>query len=132
FPIDNRTGQTMLVNTILLLTIILLCESTLIKVDVSSMKGNCTIEYDEGELHEGDTIEVYGKFYKVEDCELHRAYHACGTHVLFLINIVCQALEQKQIDLNQKRFSRFVKHKLLTEACCQSVCTVSEMTRYCP
>ncbi|CAF0939974.1 unnamed protein product [Rotaria sordida] len=123
----------MLFNTIIFLTLILLAQSALSdKVDIESSKGACNLKHKGEELHEGQTIEQSGKFFKVEGCELHRAYHACGTQVLFIINIVCQALDQQRINPMKQRFSRFVKQKLLTEACCQSVCTVSEMTRYCP
>ena len=90
------------------------------------------VKYGKRSLKEGQQILIHKKLYKVEDCELHRAYHACGTHILFIINIVCHALEQHKIVPHKNRLPRFSKQKLLTEACCQHLCTVSEMTRYCP
>ncbi|CAF1595079.1 unnamed protein product [Rotaria magnacalcarata] len=122
----------MFINTIIFIVLTLLTQSAWSKFDVPSSKPNCSVQHNGQKLSEGDNIDVHGKFYKVEDCELHRAYHACGTHVLFIINIVCQALEKHKINASKQRFSRFVKQKLLTEACCQSLCTISEMTRYCP
>lgn len=99
----------------------------------SIKEANCIVEHNGQKLHEGDIIDITGKYYKVEDCGLHRAYHACGTHIIFIINIVCQAVEQhRTAPPSEKRFTRFAQQKLLTEACCQNLCTVSEMTRYCP
>lgn len=123
----------MLLNTIILIISLFLTQfawST--PIGLYAKKETCTVNYEGQELHEGDSIDIKGKLYKVEDCELHRAYHACGTHILFIINIVCQAVEQERKTSTIKRFPRFVKQKLLTEACCQSLCTISEMTRYCP
>lgn len=122
----------MFINTIIFITLTLLTQSAWSKSNVPSSKSNCTVEHNGQQLNEGDSVDIQGKLYKVEDCDLHRAYHACGTHVLFIINIVCRALEKHKMNPNKHRFSRFVKQKLLTEACCQSLCTISEMTRYCP
>lgn len=122
----------MFINTIIFIILVLLAQIVWSTSVVTSLKGTCPVEYDGEKLQEGDIINIKGKLHKVEDCELHRAYHACGTHILIMINIVCQAVEQeKKISIN-KRLPRFVKQKLLTEACCQSLCTISEMTRYCP
>ncbi len=122
----------MLINTIIIFILVLLAQTTWGKMTTPSPRENCTVDHDGHKLTEGDSIDLDGKLYKVEDCELHRAYHACGTHILFIINIVCHALEKHKIIPHKKRFPRFIKQKLLTEACCQHVCTVSEMTRYCP
>lgn len=123
----------MFVNTIIIVVLTLLVQNTSSKTVIpSSSKQNCTVQHSGQQLNEGDVVDVRGKLYKVEECELHRAYHACGTHILFIINIVCQAVEKQKMNPAKQRFSRFVKQKLLTEACCQSLCTVSEMTRYCP
>lgn len=122
----------MFVNKILFVILSLLIQNTWCKTDVLSSKENCSVEHNGQKLTEGDVIDVQRKLYKVEDCELHRAFHACGTDILYIINIVCQAVEQHKITSSKQRYTRFVKQKLLTEACCQSFCTVSEMTRYCP
>ncbi len=122
----------MFINTIIFIILVLLAQIVWSTSVVTSLKGTCPVEYGGEKLQEGDIINIKGKLYKVEDCELHRAYHACGTHILIMINIVCQAVEQEKKIAVNKRFPRFVKQKLLTEACCQSLCTISEMTRYCP
>ena len=93
----------------------------------------CQLSHAGRPLKEGESLEVKGKIYKVEGCALHRAYHACGTHIFHIVNIVCQALDNNHAGpRRKKRVPRYLRQKLLTEACCQSVCTVSEMTRYCP
>jgi len=122
----------MFINPILFFLLIILAPNITSKAITSSKEDNCAVEHNGQKLNEGDSIDINGKYYKVEDCGLHRAYHACGTHIIFIINIVCQAVEQNRITPSQKRYSRFAQQKLLTEACCQNLCTVSEMTRYCP
>jgi hypothetical protein len=100
---------------------------------LSSNNIDCTVNYDGRLLKEGQSIEIKGKLYKIEDCGLHRAYHACGTYLLQMVSIACAAVQQqKQQNPNTKRFRRFLSRKLLTEACCETLCTVAEMTRYCP
>ncbi|UJR10892.1 hypothetical protein I4U23_015080 [Adineta vaga] len=99
---------------------------------ISASNETCYFEHNGEKLQEGDIVDIKGKLYKFEDCELHRAYHVCGTHIITIINIVCQALYKEKSFSTGKRYSRFVRQKLLTEACCQSFCTVSEMSRYCP
>jgi len=101
-------------------------------INLYQRQTTCVIDYNGQKLLEGDAIEINGKFYKVEDCALHRAYHACGTQIIYIVNLVCQAVEQNKLKSHRTRFTRFAQQKLLTEACCQSLCTVSEMTRYCP
>ena len=122
----------MLINPIRIVLLIILTPHIASKAITASKDENCVVEHNGQKLSEGDSIDIKGKFYKVEDCALHRAYHACGTHIIFIINIVCQAVEQHRLNPNKKRYSRFAQQKLLTEACCQNLCTVSEMTRYCP
>jgi hypothetical protein len=100
---------------------------------LSSVNVNCTMDYGGRLLKEGESIEIKGKLYKVEDCGLHRAYHACGTYLLQMVSIACEVVQkQKSTDVSKKRSRRFLQRKLLTEACCETLCTVSEMTRYCP
>jgi hypothetical protein len=122
----------MLINTIILFILTLSAHTTYGKTITPASQENCAVEHAGQKLTEGDSVDIDGKLYKVEDCELHRAYHACGTHILVIINIVCQAVEQHKIIPPKIRLRRFSKQKLLTEACCQHLCTVSEMTRYCP
>ncbi|CAF0749198.1 unnamed protein product [Rotaria sp. Silwood1] len=94
---------------------------------------NCTLKYGKRLLKEGNEISINGKLYKVEECQLQRAYQTCGPHLWHIINIVCNAIDQHK---NKNRLGslvrRFSQEKLLSEACCLNSCTVSEMTRYCP
>ncbi|CAF0903545.1 unnamed protein product [Adineta ricciae] len=102
-------------------------------VSSPSMVRNCTINHDGTLLKEGESVEIRGKLYKMEDCDLHRAYHACGTYLLQMVSIACEVVgSQKSKRPSRKRFRRFSRRKLLTEACCETLCTVGEMTRYCP
>ncbi|CAF1616578.1 unnamed protein product, partial [Didymodactylos carnosus] len=54
----------------------------------------CTVEYDNRLLKEDETIEIKTKFYKVEECHLSRAYHACGPNILRMLKVVCTIAEQ--------------------------------------
>jgi hypothetical protein len=119
-------------NSIIFFIFILLAQNISSETNIPSQDDKCVIEHNGEKLNEGDIVDIQNKIYKVEDCQLHRAYHVCGTHIIFIINIVCEAIEQYQIMSSKTRFTRFVQQKLLTEACCQNLCTVSEMTRYCP
>ena len=91
------------------------------------------MKHGENLLKEGEIISIKLKLYKVEDCKLQRAYHVCGPHLWFMIDIVCEAIE---LDDGAKRFKknvrRFTQQKLLIDTCCLSVCTISEMALYCP
>ncbi len=122
----------MFINPIIILILASLAQNIWSIPIIPTKEHGCIIEHDGQKLNEGDSIDITGKFYKVEDCQLQRAYHACGTDIIYIINLVCQAIEQQNIIPSKKRISRFVQQKLLTEACCQNLCTVSEMTRYCP
>ena len=104
---------------------------------LSSVNGNCTLNYEGRILNEGQSIEIRGKLYKVEECGIHRAYHACGSYLLQMVSIACDVLSKQKRNAERNRFRRslkrrFLQRKLLTEACCETLCTVAEMTRYCP
>jgi hypothetical protein len=117
----------------LLITVVIFNQANCGRILVPSVNENCVLEHDSRLLNEGEKVMVNGKLYKVEDCHLQRAYQTCGTHLWFMINIVCQALDaQKSKNYNSNRVRRFAEEKLLTEACCENSCTVAEMTRYCP
>ena len=93
----------------------------------SSSNKNCTV------LREGKQVLVKQKLYKVEDCQLQRAYQTCGVNLWHVINIVCSAMEvAKEKTTYHSRSQRFVREKLLSETCCLNPCTVTEMARYCP
>ena len=113
----------------------------------TTMARNCSLQVDGRSIVNGESIEMNGKIYKMEECQLDRAYHACGQHLLTILSIVCEILHhEKQIDRTTNSVSstprppssshhiekRFSRRKLLTEACCLNLCTVQEMTRYCP
>ena len=98
-----------------------------------SVTGECTLKHGNRLLKEGDKISVNDKLYKVEECQLQRAYQTCGTHLWFMINIVCEAIDkQKPRSSLRTPARRFAEEKLLSDACCDHACTVNEMTRYCP
>ncbi|CAF3583508.1 unnamed protein product [Adineta steineri] len=102
------------------------------KTVLSSANDDCIVKYGRRLLQEGQTIEIKGKLYKVEDCELHRAYHACGTSLLQMVSIACDAIQNQKYKTPSKRVRKHLRQKLLTEACCETVCTVAEMALYCP
>jgi len=117
----------------LLVTVVIFNQNVWSQKVLSSINVNCTINHDGYLLKEGESVEIRGKLYKMEDCGLHRAYHACGSYLLQMVSIACEVVQrQKQTMPSKKRFRRFLRRKLLTEACCETLCTVSEMTRYCP
>jgi hypothetical protein len=123
----------MLFPAFLLIALVAVNQMDASRILLPSSNSSCTTKHGEWLLSEGEKVTIQGKFYKVEDCQLQRTYQTCGTHLWFMINIVCQAIElQKQKTGWQGRARRFVEQKLLTEACCENSCTVSEMTRYCP
>ncbi|CAF0916580.1 unnamed protein product [Adineta steineri] len=93
----------------------------------------CNLKYGRWLLKEGKEVTMNGKLYKVEDCQLQRAYQACSTHLWFMLNIVCGAIEtQKGKHRYNNPVRRFTEEKLLSEACCENSCTVAELARYCP
>jgi hypothetical protein len=94
---------------------------------------SCTVKHGNGFLKEGEGIIIRRKLFKVEDCHLQRAYHACGARLWFVVNMVCVAIELDEATKRiNKYIRRFTQEKLLTEACCSSTCTISEIVRYCP
>jgi len=123
----------MFVPVFLLTTLVIFNQNVWSATGLSSSNVNCTMNYDGRLLKEGESVEIKGKLYKMEDCGLHRAYHACGTYLLQMVSIACEVVDQqKQKNIKTNRFRRFLQRKLLTEACCETLCTVAEMTRYCP
>jgi hypothetical protein len=118
----------------LLITFVVFNQANAGRVLIPSLnENNCALEHGNRLLNEGEKLMVNGKLYKVEDCHLQRAYQTCGTHLWFMINIVCGAIDvQKQKTKYDNRVRRFAQETLLTDACCDNSCTVAEMTRYCP
>lgn len=81
-------------------------------------------------MHEGEIIKINKRFYKLEECQLQRAYQTCGKHLWFMVHIVCRTVQIGKKEQNH-RFRRALNKFLLSEVCCHNVCTVSEITRYC-
>lgn len=95
--------------------------------------GKCTVRHGKRLLREGSQIAINKKLFKVENCQLQRAYQTCGPHLWYIVNIVCQAIDSQNGRYSRvSRKRRFAEEKLLSDACCQTSCTVTEMTRYCP
>ena len=116
----------------------------------SVLPSKCMVEHEERFYREGEAVMVGKKIYKVEDCQLQRAYQACGAPLWYMINVVCQNVEKQKSRTSalsasttttatpitaagvKYRFRRFLRETLLTDSCCERPCTISEMTRYCP
>lgn len=94
-------------------------------------KTACSIKHSGRNLTEGQSLEILGKIHKVERCSLQRAFHACGTHLVHMLNILCQMIDNDSKRQKSKQSRRFVRAKSLSDACCLSVCTINEMSRYC-
>ena len=99
---------------------------------VSSTSANsCTVNFQGNTYVEGEVIIGAGiKRYKVEDCQIHRAYQGCGTALWFMVNAVCSRIANASRKTHQHR--RFISEQLLTYSCCSHFCTIFEITRYCP
>ncbi|CAF1575822.1 unnamed protein product [Rotaria magnacalcarata] len=119
--------------------------------------GQCLVEYDGRFLTENSVIQIRKKLYRVENCLLERVFHACGPNLLLMLNIVCRAAEKHQKsttttattaiafvpNIQQKKmppstlfFHRkysqlFRSPRVITESCCENLCTITELTRYC-
>lgn len=50
----------------------------------------CTMNYDGHLLQESQSVEIKGKLFKVEDCVLQRAYHACGSYLLQMVSLFAE------------------------------------------
>ncbi|UJR33806.1 hypothetical protein I4U23_021230 [Adineta vaga] len=108
----------------------------------------CVVEYDGKFLTENSVIQLRKKLYRVENCLLERVFHACGPNLLLMLNVVCRVVEQQQtttprtISYRQtvptsKAFIHRISPRanktprVITESCCENLCTISELTRYC-
>ncbi len=112
---------------------LVLCLFNPLDANENSSDKTCNLKYGKRLLKEGREVSINGKLYKVEDCKLQRAFHGCGTHLWFMLSIVCDGIKlQKEKDKYRNRIRRFTQEKLLSEACCEHSCTVTEISRYCP
>ena len=111
--------------------------------------GQCVVEYDGKLLTESSVIQIRRKLYRVEDCLLERVFHACGPNLLLMLNVVCRVVEKHQttstpmVDFHRQTIPASVAflHRLrpranktprvITESCCENLCTISELSRYC-
>src|SRR5262245_45075163 len=92
----------------LLFSLVMLNQNVGSLTALSSVNVNCTVNYDGRILKDGESVEIKGKLYKMEDCGLHRAYHACGSNLLQMVSIACDVVEQqKRKGINKTRFRRF-------------------------
>ncbi|CAF3344350.1 unnamed protein product [Rotaria sp. Silwood1] len=117
----------------------------------------CVVEYGGQYLTEKSVIQIRKKLYRVEDCLLERVFHACGPNLLLMLNLVCRVVEQHQTtttttpvpSIRQRttptsplffrriyppidRMTRANRvSRVITESCCESLCSLSELTRYC-
>lgn len=112
--------------------------------------GQCLVEYEGQLLSESSVVQIRRKLYRVEDCLLERVFHACGPNLLLMLNVVCRVVEKHQttaapfLDFrrqtvptptysnNRRLRPRASKTpRVITESCCENLCTISELTRYC-
>jgi len=109
----------------------------------------CVVEYDGRYLTENSVLQIRKKLYRVENCLLERVFHACGPNLLLMLNVVCRVIEQHQTTTTpitslrwptipssakfiHRLYSRASKTpRVITESCCENLCTISELTRYC-
>ena len=112
--------------------------------------GQCLVEYDEQFLSENSVVQIRRKLYRVEECLLERVFHACGPNLLLMLNVVCRVVEKHQsttvpfLDTRRQTVPTPVLYnnrrirpranktpRVITESCCENLCTISELTRYC-
>ena len=110
----------------------------------------CVVEYDGQYLTENSVIQIRKKLYRVENCLLDRVFHACGPNLLLMLNVVCRVVEQQPTTTPITPTRRqttpsppippFLHHlytrsnktpRVITESCCENLCTISELSRYC-
>jgi len=90
-------------------------------------------------ISEGEIIKIKDKWFKVEDCQLNRAYVAsCGSKLFRQMrDVVCSYVEEhygKKI-LKRRQTTDDLIEILDTSyygVCCKSACTISELVQYCP
>jgi hypothetical protein len=103
--------------------------------------GQCFVEYEGQLFAEQQVMQIRKKMYRVEDCLFERVFHACGHHLIYILNIVCRVVEQEHalpsraLSSNNKRdaFDELGKAapRMISESCCENLCNISELTRYC-
>lgn len=109
----------------------------------------CVVEHNGQYLTENSVIQLRKKLYRVENCLLERVFHACGPNLLLMLNVVCRVVEQQHTtttpitNIQQKSIPASVSFshriypranktpRVITESCCENLCSISELTRYC-
>lgn len=105
----------------------------------------CFVKYDDQLLAESSVIKIRKKVFRVENCLLERVYHACGPNLLLMLSVVCRVLEQHSPSSSHNQFKRetslssdyylepttYKTKRVITESCCENLCSISELTRYC-
>jgi hypothetical protein len=105
----------------------------------------CFVEYDGQLLGENTVIKIRRKTFRVEGCVLERVYHACGPSLLLMLGVVCRVVEQQKASIGLVNLKREATNpsihyldsttnrikRVITESCCENLCSVSELTRYC-
>ena len=105
----------------------------------------CFVEYDGQLLAETSVIKIRKKIFRVEDCLLERVYQTCGPNLLLMLSVVCRVVEQHKTsnvftNLKRETSLSFAEHtestedrvkRVITESCCENLCSITELTRYC-
>lgn len=110
----------------------------------SFCSGQCTVELNEQAnsdtemLTEGEIVKVKDKWYKVEDCQLNRAYMMpCGSKLFRQMReLVCSLITQHEKKKIVKR--QLTEEELINTidrsyygVCCRSACTIAELVQHC-
>ena len=109
-------------------------------------KGECYVQFNDRLIPENGTVQVRRKYYRVENCQLERVFHACGPNLLLMLSVVCRVVDQHTSSQAALRLTRAgdssMSHvsyrdanrsaRMITESCCENLCSIAELTRYCP
>ena len=107
--------------------------------------GQCYVQFNDRLIPENGTVQVRRKYYRVENCQLERVFHACGPNLLLMLSVVCRVVDQHISGNSASRLTRAVESSMshssyyeanrsasmITESCCENLCSVAELTRYC-
>ena len=105
----------------------------------------CFVEYAGQLLAEMSVLKIRKKIFRVEDCLLERVYQTCGPNLLLMLSVVCRVVEQHKTSNVFSNFKRetslsSIEHfdsiedrtkRVITESCCENLCSITELTRYC-
>ena len=102
----------------------------------------CFVEYESKLFAEQQVMRSGKKMYRVEDCLFERVFHVCGSHLLYMLNIVCQSVKKQPassvaVSFNTKRDALALDEngkqspRMARWSCCKNLCSISELTQYC-